>query len=199
MASFIARESVAHESAKHTLAKWLNCIACSRHTTYIEYPIIKECGYRLLDDLECYPVFEKSLSMLPGISCQNFENCTHYISTHTCVDPHLSLLPCVKQIEGSTNWCPPYSLCKYNGFYPVAVVDIVVPRKGLISEIWEIKRSNALSKEKLANLASALECNIPVYEIDCDWILKQDIHEDVFTLVDRAKKVATRYDLIDYM
>ncbi len=106
---------------------------------------------------------------------------------HTVLDEYIGeeliSAQCVPQPYNDRQ-VPTYETCKSLGLTVVAVVDIAVPRKGLISEIWEITHSHPLTSEKVNTIDDALGRGYDqfheIYEISTSWILGQDV--DTLTL-----------------
>jgi hypothetical protein len=77
-----------------------------------------------------------------------------------------------KQIE--YGYVPTFDECIENGVYPIAISDIMIPRKGSQTCFIEIvcnKKKTPITKIKKVN--SLLEDYTDYFEIDADWILKQ--------------------------
>ena len=77
--------------------------------------------------------------------------------------------------SGACGWCdcstPTYDECIKIGAVPIAIIDIVLPHKGMPSYFVEICHTNPVSDSKIEKL-KALGMR-DLIEIDADWILSQ--------------------------
>jgi hypothetical protein len=176
--TFQLRESAEHDYCKKLVATILTNAdrVCNRECAWIEYPIFT---HYLLDEY----FFNKMYDI-----CELRVNLT---KKYTQKD-------CIQQLDDS-EFVPTYDFCKRNGYNPVAVLDVACAWKGSIKEIWEITKSNSLTKEKVEKIVHVLGDDILIYEINVKDIMKLNIHDPNLydKLVIKAKKWDLKYMQIE--
>jgi hypothetical protein len=178
------RESLMHHTAKYQLARLLSERASrgNRRGAWVEYPIVKGGGVYLLDEqvrdfedliLKTFP-FEKTVRITSARTPAQelLANLSQELDAHKW--EKISALPKTKQLHD--DWVPTYETCKAAGLTVLAVVDVAVPYKGGIDEVWEVTYKHPLTREKVDILRKELGCT-PIYEISAEWILNRDVNE----------------------
>jgi len=165
----------------------------NRSGAWVEYPVVKGVGAGLID--ECHYLFEDLI-----LKTFPFEKTLHITSAKTPaqellanlseeLDVHIAqkmgALPKTKQLHN--DWVPTYDTCKKAGVCVLAVVDVAVPYKGGIDEVWEVTYKHALTREKVDILRKELG-PVDIYEISAEWILNRDVNEP------QAETLSALYD-----
>lgn len=189
------RESLMHHTAKYQLAKLLSERARkgNRSGAWMEYPIVKGVGSALIDEqthlfedliLETFP-YEKTVRITSARTPAQelLANLSQELRAY--MGGKMSGLPKTKQLHD--DWVPTYETCKAAGLTVLAVVDVAVPYKGGIDEVWEVTYKHPLTREKVDILRKELG-STPIYEISAEWILNRDVNEP------RAETLSALYD-----
>jgi hypothetical protein len=176
------RESLMHHTAKYQLAKLLSECAVNRSGAWVEYPVVKGFNTSLIDEqvnsfedliLETFP-YEKTVRITSARTPTQelLANLSQELYAH--LQEKMSALPKTKQLHN--DWVPTYDTCKKAGLTVLAVVDVIVPHKGHVNEVWEVTHKHPLTREKVDILRKELG-HIDIYEISAEWILNRDVNE----------------------
>jgi len=178
------RESLMHNTAKYQLAKLLSDRARmgNRSGAWVEYPIVKGVRSGLIDEshhlfedliLKTFP-FEKTLHITSARTPTQELLANLSQELYAYMGEKISALPKTKQLHD--DWVPTYETCKDAGLTVLAVVDVAVPYKGNIDEVWEVTYKHPLTREKVDILRKELG-PVEIYEISAEWILNRDVNE----------------------
>jgi hypothetical protein len=194
----IRRESLMHHTAKYQLAKLLWSGAVNRSGAWVEYPIVKGVGAGLIDEhthlfedliLKTFP-FEKTLHITSAKTPAQelLANLSQELCAH--IREKMGALPKTKQLHN--DWVPTYDTCREAGLTVLAVVDVAVPYKGGINEVWEVTYKHPLTREKVDILRKELG-PVDIYEISAEWILNRDVNEPLEETVSALYDAATEW------
>lgn len=188
-------ESLIHHTAKYQLAKLLSERARmgNRSGAWVEYPVVKGVGSALIDEqthlfeeliLETFP-YEKTVRITSTRTPAQelLANLSQELDAH--IREKMDALPKTKQLHD--DWVPTYATCREAGLCVLAVVDVAVPYKGSIDEVWEVTHKHPLTREKVDILRKELG-PVDIYEISAEWIMNRDVNEP------RAETVSALYD-----
>lgn len=148
----------------------------------MEYPIVKGVGSALIDEqthlfedliLETFP-YEKTVRITSARTPAQelLANLSQELDVH--IREKMSALPKTKQVHN--DWVPTYDTCREAGLTVLAVVDVAVPYKGSIDEVWEVTHKHPLTREKVDILRKELG-PVDIYEVSAEWILNRDANE----------------------
>lgn len=186
--TFELKESGIHDYAKVKIQEWTSHMAIrgNRGGSWLEYPIIKnafDAGLPLLDE---YFLFRYDKNGKIG----NY-------NTRCCDEIPQKILEKYWTKQKGGDYVPTYDYCVKMGEIPVAIVDVALPYKGGIYEIWEITYKNKLTQEKVDKIYNIVKDSAfgepTLYEISAEWVIKQNIHDDFQTLHENAIKHAKRW------
>jgi len=179
-------ETGTHDYAKRKIAEWLTATdsAINRNGAWVDYPIISEIlidEYFSTADLKRYvpiELYDKYASKEDNLCIMQ-----------SIPKKFIKYLP--GNLQDCGDWIPNIKFCQDFGINPVAIVDVIVPRKGCVSEIWEITNDIPLTQYKISQIRKFHHC--PIYEISEKWIMKQDIKRNPYELIELAMKKAKEY------
>ena len=192
------RESLMHYTAKYQLAKLLSKNAVNRSGAWVEYPVVKGVGAGLIDEyqnlfedliLKTFP-FEKTLHITSAKTPAQdlLANLRQELDEH--IRDKMGALPKTEQLHN--DWVPTYDTCREAGLTVLAVVDVAVPYKGGINEVWDVTYKHPLTREKVDVLRKELG-NIDIYEISAEWILNRDVNESLEETLSALYDAATAW------
>jgi hypothetical protein len=196
--AFKLNESSQHEYCKKLVADILYKAyrVENRSCAWIEYPICSVEDNRVLDE---YFFFESWGSALSEDNIKIFLEQIEEEKDEKIKKRMIDALKPENRVEQlyKDEFVPTYQFCKDNGLNPVAVVDIACCWKGSIREIWEITKSNPLTKEKVKKIFNTLDVGIHellIYEIDVKDIMSiSNIHDKPSKLYNDLVKKAKKW------
>lgn len=198
--SFKLNESSQHDYCKKLVADILYKARRveNRSCAWIEYPICSVENNTVLDEYFFFDdLFWKSGKLSEDQIKREIEEVKDEKIKKQMIDALKALKPenRVEQLD-KDQFVPTYQFCKDNGLNPVAVVDIACCWKGSIREIWEITKSNPLTKEKVKKIFNTLDDELLIYEIDVKDIMSiSNIHDKPVKLYNDLVKKAKKWTI----
>ena len=184
----INEDNKKHEEAKIKLAKMIPFDKDDswKNNIFIDYPILNIDEY-----------FQGCLMLDKRISIENVKK---YIPEHiyNSIEDHsqnilsnpeiIKYIPRIPQVFDS-NFVPSFELCEEIGLYPFMEVDIAIPHKGDIVEVWILVLNNNVD-EIVINKLLKYTNNCSIYVINVYWILEQNNNLSQEDLYNNVKKIA---------
>lgn len=162
--TFTCRESIAHKTAKDTLAQWLS--TATLDNDWWEYPI-RDGG-----SLVWRPSWGSSVFTEYPFAADGYGECPTWDEVHWEFDEETG--PCYK---GDS---PTFDECVLMGHPPVFIADIALRHKGTIRAVIEVVHKHPPSDEKIQFYQ---EHGIDLYVADAWWVLSQIARPDSLLLV----------------
>ena len=189
------RECLIRDQAKRKIAEWCTPLAKdgNRSGAWMDYPIISKFGDMLLDEVF---VSNEARMYRQGYTCES-DTDSHSRQLEQFHTQTLAL-PRVTQLDGNTDWVPTFDTCLTHGYRPLSVVDVAVPYKGIIREVW-IVDVTFVSSEGILRQLDVLRDHLPdatVYVIDASWVLQ--LQQDTNLPLEGARDAAILRAKIGY-
>ena len=162
---FEHRESYKHRYAKEIFKSWCDSKGETCEFEVDGHETLRWRPNRKQKALLEYPiVMEKYVD---SVKMNWDENVQHY---WTGFDTGI---PFDVEDEWGNSFVPTYAQCTSRGHHVQAVIDIVLPHKGIPKYFIEVCHTNPVSDEKVNRLRDPIKEYGNLIEIDADWILNQ--------------------------
>ena len=186
----IDQYNIKHNEAKEKLAKMIpydNFFTC-RDGPFIDYPIHNNNKYFgvLLDEIINIEHIKK---YIPKNIYNSIEDKTDKKINILSNPEIIKYIPNVPQVFDS-NFVPSFELCEEIGLYPFMEVDIAIPHKGDIVEVWMLSQYDDYDLKFIISKILRYIINCSIYIINKDWILEQNNNLSKEDFYNNAKKVA---------
>lgn len=194
----INEDNKKHEEAKIKLAKMIPYDKDDRlkNNLFIDYPILNIDEYfqgcLMLDTQISYKDVKKYIPEHIYNSIENVE-CLINSSLEDQYSKIIKYIPHNPQLLDG-NFVPTFELCKELKLKPYMNVDIAIPNKGEIIEIWMLTRNNYIDKIIISKLLRYTN-NCTIYVINVNWVLEQNNNLSQEKFYNNAKKIAQCFQI----
>lgn len=194
----INKDNKKYEEAKIKLAKMIpyDKHYRGRNGPFIDYPILHIDEYfqgcLMLDERITY---KDLIKFIPEHIYNSIENVESFLLKDE-YSKIIKYIPHIPQLFDG-NFVPTFELCKELKLEPYMKVDIVIPHKGDIVEIWMLEvKDNSIDKMVINQLLKHTEyIYYSIYIINVNWVLEQDNNLSQEDFYNNAKKVAQCYQI----